>query len=76
MDERLIVDKINRALEEVDYPVEINDISDVENFLNDRNNIRLEVYEVVEQLYNQLMEDSEADDRDGGLGSRVNDFFS
>ena len=76
MDERIIVDKINRALENVDYPIEINDISDIENFLSDRNNIRLEVYEVVEQLYSQLMEDSDPDEAGDESQFRINDFFS
>lgn len=57
MDEKVVVDKINRVLEEADCLIEVRDISDVENFLSDRNNIKLEVYEVVEQLYSQLMED-------------------
>jgi len=69
MNEKAVVDKINRVLEKADYPIEMSDISDVENFLSDRNNIRLEVYEEVEQLYSQLMEDIDVGDVETGYYS-------
>ncbi|MCX7921657.1 MAG: hypothetical protein N3B21_06540 [Clostridia bacterium] len=57
MDEQMVVNKINGVFEESGYPLEISDISDIEDFLNNQKNMDLEVYEVVEQLYSQLMED-------------------
>ncbi len=50
-----ILDKINGMLEETDYPFEIKDISDVEDFLNDDRNTRFSFYDDVEQLYDSLL---------------------
>ena len=58
MDERTIVDKVNRLLEDTDFPLEVSDLTDIEDFLSDENNTDLEVYEEIENLYSQLMEDS------------------
>lgn len=62
MNEAAIFDKINSLLEETDYPMEINDISDLEEFLNDEDNSSYDVYPAIEKLYDQLMEGEELDD--------------
>lgn len=64
MDEDTLVNRINEVCAEEDYPVEMSDISDVENFLNDERNMNLEIYEVVEQLYSEMMEDIDYDTED------------
>lgn len=59
MNENVVVHKINMAFINADYPIEMYDISDVESFLGDESNAKLEIYEVIEQLYSQLMEDTD-----------------
>jgi len=54
-----IFDKVNGLLEDSGYPVEIKDISDLEDFLNEVENQDMEEYEVIEKLYDELMEESE-----------------
>lgn len=57
MNQETVVDKINRAMRENGYPLRFNDVSGIENFLGSEGNIRLQIYEVIEQLYSELMED-------------------
>lgn len=59
MDEKVIFEKVNQLLDETDYPVEINDTGGLEEFLNDEDNAKYDVYEEIEQLYNELMEGME-----------------
>jgi hypothetical protein len=59
MDEQKIVEKINLMLEHSGYTMEIADLSDIENFLSEEENADLEVYEEIENLYSQLMEDKD-----------------
>lgn len=60
MDIQRIFDKINEMLEETDYPVEINDISDLEDFLNDDENTKYDCYDEIEKLYERILEGEEA----------------
>ena len=57
MNERAVVDKVNRIMNEAGYHMDITDIPDVEDFLNNKDNMRMSIYEEVEQLYSELMED-------------------
>lgn len=59
-----IMEKMNELLEGSDYPAEMKDISDVEDFLNDEDNQLLEEYEDIEKLYNEMMGTETAEDED------------
>lgn len=59
-----IFERINELMENVEYPVEIRDVSDIEDFLNDEDNQTLEEYDEIEKLYNDLMEESGLEDED------------
>lgn len=61
-DRQDIYNRINELLENTDYPYEVSDISDVENFLEDEENQQYEVYEEIEELYNEMMEDTDFED--------------
>jgi predicted Zn-ribbon and HTH transcriptional regulator len=49
-------EKINELLEDTDYPMEITDISDLEEFLNNEENSNYEVYDEIAHIYDQIME--------------------
>ena len=55
MDERQVFDKINGLLAGTDYPLEIRSVADLEDFLNDDDNRRLEAFEVIGRLYDGLV---------------------
>jgi uncharacterized protein YozE (UPF0346 family) len=55
MDERTLLNRINEMLADSDYPSEIKDVAELEEFLNDQANLNLGFYDEVEQLYNQLL---------------------
>ncbi|MCX8129957.1 MAG: hypothetical protein N3I35_07665 [Clostridia bacterium] len=55
MDERIVFSRVNSMLAEADYPLEIKDIADLEDFLNDAGNASMGLYDEIEQLYNQLL---------------------
>lgn len=61
MDERTIYDRINDMLADTEYPIEIRDIVDIEEFLNDTSNTELDVYDEITELYNQLLEEPEVE---------------
>ena len=52
--------KINNLLEGTEYPAEIKDMTDLEDFLNDVENQQYDEYDEVERLYDELM-DSDTD---------------
>lgn len=62
MDRDQIFERINRLLEDTDYPVEITDIEELEEFLNDDGNSEFDAYEEIGRLYDQLMEESYTDE--------------
>jgi hypothetical protein len=49
--------KINVLLEGTDYPTEIKEMSDLEDFLNDVENQQYDEYDEIERLYDELMDD-------------------
>jgi len=57
MSEALIIERINSIFSEASYPFRAQSIADIEGFLRDEKNFCLIVYEPVEQLYSELMED-------------------
>lgn len=57
MDEQSAINMINNVFEEENIPMEFSDISDIENFLNNEDNMKLEVYGMVEQVYSQLIDE-------------------
>lgn len=57
-----IIERVNELMENADYPIEIKDISDIEDFLNEEDNQTLEEYEEVEKMYNDLMEGDDSDE--------------
>lgn len=59
MDEQKIIEKVNQLLEQEGYTFEVTDLADIENFLSQEENADLEVYEEVENLYSQLIEDND-----------------
>lgn len=52
------IERVNELMESAEYPIEIKDVSDIEDFLNEEDNQTLEEYEEIEKLYNDMMEDS------------------
>lgn len=61
MEDSSIFDRINSMLEDTDYPLEIKDISDLEDFLNDEDNMRLEQFESIARMYDELMDGPDTD---------------
>lgn len=57
-----IIERVNELMENADYPIEIKDVSDIEDFLNEEDNQTLEEYEEVEKMYNDLMEGDDSDE--------------
>lgn len=57
-----IIERVNELMESAEYPMEIKDISDIEDFLNEEDNQTLEEYEEIEKMYNDLMEDSDSEE--------------
>lgn len=57
MNSNVVVDKINNILMHAGYRDMFNSISEVEHYLANESNIGQSIYEVIEQLYTQLMED-------------------
>lgn len=55
LDEREIFDEINRILEDADIDVRINDLDELEEFLEVYESEDLEVYEEIRELYEQLL---------------------
>ncbi len=51
--------KINELLESTDFPTEIKDVSDLEDFLNDVENQQYDEYDDIERLYDKLMDGDE-----------------
>jgi hypothetical protein len=58
MEEAIVYQKINRILKDTESSVEINSLEDLHGFLADEGNTRMAEYEVIEQLYTQLLEDA------------------
>lgn len=59
-----ILEKVNELLESSDYPAEMKDASDIEDFLNDEDNQVMEEYEEIEKLYNELVGPEIAEEED------------
>lgn len=57
-----IFERVNELMETMEYPVEIKDISDIEDFLNEEDNQTLEEYEEIEKLYNDLLEGNDLEE--------------
>jgi len=55
LDEREIFDEINRILEDAEIDVRINDLDELEEFLEVYESEDLEVYEEIRELYEQLL---------------------
>ncbi|AEV68607.1 hypothetical protein [Acetivibrio clariflavus] len=55
MDTREIFDEINQILEEADMDIKINDLEELEEFLEEYEARDLEVYEEIHDLYEQLL---------------------
>lgn len=53
-DERKAFDEINDMLGNTDYPIRIESITDIEDFLLDDDNRRFEEYAVIGRLYDDL----------------------
>lgn len=62
MDENEIFNKINELLGESDYPLEIKDISDIEDFLNNDENKRFDEYDTIAAYYDSLITGYEPDE--------------
>jgi len=58
MDTNYLFEKINMLLENINYPVEITDITELEEFLNNEENAIYEEYDEIAQIYDQIMEGS------------------
>jgi len=50
-----IYSKINELLENTDYPVEVSNVTSIEEFLNREENTGYDVYDEIDNLYNKLM---------------------
>ncbi len=61
MNEKQVFDKINELLEDTDYPLKISSIADIDDFLLDDDNRRLEQYEVIGRMYDDLRGKPEID---------------
>lgn len=48
--------KINDLLEGTDYPNDIKDVSELEDFLNDVDNQQYDEFEEIERIYDELMD--------------------
>ena len=57
-----IIERVNELMESAEYPLEIKDIADIEDFLNEEDNQTLEEYEEIEKMYNDLMEDNDSNE--------------
>ncbi|HOP99932.1 MAG TPA: hypothetical protein PK604_03685 [Acetivibrio clariflavus] len=55
MDAMEIFDEINQILEEADMDIRINDLEELEEFLEEYEAKDLEVYEEIHDLYEQLL---------------------
>lgn len=51
----IILDRINRLLEEAGCGKSVSDIKQLQEFVNDDDNKKLEVYDEIEELYAVLM---------------------
>lgn len=61
-DKHEIFDRINELLEGIGLTYEINDISSLEDFLENEDNQQFEEYEEIEDLYNELMDYPDIED--------------
>jgi len=61
-DKQEMFNRINELLESTGLTFEINDISGLEEFLENEDNQQYEEYEEIEGLYNELMDYSYYDD--------------
>lgn len=61
MDEKQTFDKINDLLEETDYPLKIESVADIDDFLLDDDNRRFEQYAVIGRIYDDLRDKPEID---------------
>lgn len=61
MDEKKVFEKINEMLEPTDYPIRITSVADIEDFLMDDDNRRLEEYAVIGRIYDDLRGRSDID---------------
>lgn len=61
MDEKQTFDKINDLLEETDYPLKIESVADIDDFLLDDDNRRFEQYAVIGRIYDDLRGKPEVD---------------
>jgi hypothetical protein len=55
MDDNEIFEEINRILEEADMDLRINDIEELEEFLEANESEDLDIYEEIRELYDQLI---------------------
>lgn len=55
MDDREIFNEINRLLEDADVDIKINDLEELEEFLEEYESRDLEIYEEIHDLYEQLL---------------------
>jgi hypothetical protein len=55
-----VFERVNELLENTGYPMEIKEISDLEDFLNELDNQQYEEYDEIEKLYNDLMEEEDS----------------
>ncbi len=61
MSQKQAFDKINKMLEETDYPVKITSLADLDDFLLDDDNRRLSQYEAIGRIYDDLRGKPEID---------------
>lgn len=54
-----VIERVNELLENTNYPMEIKDLTDLEDFLNELDNQQYEEYDEIEKLYNDLMEEED-----------------
>ncbi len=59
MDNGIVCSRINKLLSDAGYSLHFNSVADIENYLAKRENFGHETYEIIEQLYSQLMEDTQ-----------------
>lgn len=55
MDDREIFNEINRLLDDADMDIKINDLEELEEFLEEYESRDLEIYEEIHDLYEQLL---------------------
>ena len=57
MDTEIVCRRINKLLDDSGYALHFISIDDIEGFLSEGANFDHDAYEVIEQLYTQLMDD-------------------